>query len=226
MAMVFTLAPPALPQNPFLLLPSLLHSHALSHPHGVFFSQIISSCITSLSWFFREASAGEAIIWRKIRGKKRGFPCLPLARSQVSPSKDTQRYFPSKYYRALSVEVYWLKRAPTLLISELLSLRIVQINASYIAPFSHASPSKLLLPSLPCQGSVIPASAQPLAAGSSSLCLPCAEHCAPAAAFAGCEKYHSEAASERPHCLFLPIPLSLFALPMENGKLNYSKMSS
>lgn len=27
-------------------------------------------------------------------------------------------------------------------------------------------------------------------------------------------------------CLFLPLALSLFALPMEKGKLNYSKMSS
>lgn len=99
-------------------------------------------------WFFRGTSAGEIIIW--ILKKKKVFLGCQLSRSQASPSKDTQRYFSSKYYRALSLKVYWLKRAPSLLRSELLSPRILQINASYTASFSSAGPSKLVLPSRPC----------------------------------------------------------------------------
>jgi len=49
MAVGFMLASPALPQNPSPFLPPILHSHSLSHPYQVFSSQIISSCITSLS---------------------------------------------------------------------------------------------------------------------------------------------------------------------------------
>lgn len=144
-----------------------------------------------------------------------------LARSQVSPSKDTQRYFSSKYYRALSVKAYWLKRAPTLLISELLSLRIVQINASYIAAFSRASPSKLLLPV-----SVIPGSASPrcwqgsLSAGPAQSAVP--QQLLPQ----GAKNTTVRRLQNRFPRLFLPLPRPLFALPMEKGKLNYSKMSS
>lgn len=53
--------------------------------------------------------------------------------------------------------------------SELCSPRIAQIDASYIVPFSHANPSELLLLSLPCQITVIPAHNQALTAGSASL---------------------------------------------------------
>lgn len=174
----------------------------------------------------RSFSWGSNYLKKNRRKQKGGFLVCQLARSQVSPSKDTQRYFSSKYYRALSVKAYWLKRAPTLLISELLSLRIVQINASYIAPFSHASPRKLLLPSLPCQ-SLWP---QPvprhwllavfLSAG------PAQSIVHQQLLSQGAKNTTLRQLHNHFPCLFLPIPLSLFALPMEKGKLNYSQMSS
>lgn len=80
MAVGFTLASPALPQNPSLLLLLILHSHTLSRPQQVFSSQIISSCVTSLSEKPLHGSSEELQLGKQLSGekkKKKSFLWLP-----------------------------------------------------------------------------------------------------------------------------------------------------
>lgn len=71
MAVGFTRASPALPQNPSLLLLLILHSHTLSRPQQVFSSQIISSCVTSLSEKPLHGSSEELQLGKQLSGEKK-----------------------------------------------------------------------------------------------------------------------------------------------------------